>query len=115
MTLDDKMGFTLYNLLLALWVGGMTIFTFMVTPIIFKAFSRDMASAIVDKLFPFYFPYNLILSLLTLSFFLLSGFQKDAGNEISLVLIIIAIVINIFITFKLFPDIKRVKQGIVSF
>ncbi len=109
------MGFTLYSVMLALWVGGMTIFTFVITPVIFKAFSRDMASAIVDKLFPFYFPYNLVLSLLTLAFFVLSGLQRDARNKIPLSLIIIAVVINLFITFKLFPAIKKVKQDIVSF
>src|SRR5208283_4386217 len=109
------MGFTLYILMLALWVGGMTIFTIVITPIIFKAFSRDTASAIVDKLFPFYFPYNLTISMLTLAFFLLSGLQSNAGSKISFALIIIANVTNIFITFKLFPAIKKIKQDIVSF
>ena len=47
----------LYNLILALWVGGIFIYTFLVTPLIFNSFERDTASAIVDKLFPFYFPY----------------------------------------------------------
>jgi hypothetical protein len=109
------MGFSLYSLTLALWVGGMFIYTFLITPVIFRAFSRDTASAIVDKLFPFYFPYNLIISVLSLTFFLLFRLQKDPGNKISLVLIIIAVVINAFISFKLFPDIKKVKQSIVSF
>jgi uncharacterized membrane protein len=110
-----KMGLSLYSLMLALWVGGMFLYTFLVTPIIFRAFSRDMASSIVDKLFPFYFPYNLILSVLSLAFFLLFRLQKDAGNKIALALITIAVVMNAFITFKLFPDVKKVKQAIVSF
>jgi len=33
----------LYNLVLALWVGGISIFTFIVTPVIFRSFGRDMA------------------------------------------------------------------------
>lgn len=109
------MFFSLYSLILALWVGGMFIYTFLIMPVVFRSFSRDMASAIADKLFPFYFPYNLIFSVLTLTFFLLLGLQKEAGNKISLALIIIAIIINTFVTFKLFPDIKKVKQAIVSF
>lgn len=111
----QKIGPALYSVTLALWVGGMSIFTFVITPVIFRAFSRDLASAIVDKLFPLYFPYNLILSILTLTFFLLTGLQKNAGNKLALALIIIAIVVNSFISFKLFPAIKQVKQQIVSF
>ncbi len=101
--------------MLALWVGGMTIFTFVVMPVIFRAFSRDTASSIADKLFPVYFPYNLILSLLALAFFLPAGFRKDGGSKISFALIIIANVINLYINFKLFPAVKKVKQDIVSF
>src|SRR5271157_667978 len=103
----NKIGITLYNIVLALWVGGMAIFTFLITPIVFKAFPRDMASAIVDKLFPLYFPYILILSVLTLAFFLLSRLLGDRRSLIALALIMIAIGINTFITFKLFPAIRE--------
>lgn len=111
-----KISFALYNLILALWVGGIFIYTFLITPIIFTSFSRDAASAIVDKLFPFYFPYDLILSCLAFAFFLLSGFQKGtARNKIAMAMIVIAIVINAYVNFRLFPEIKKVKQQIVSF
>jgi uncharacterized membrane protein len=111
----EKIGPAFYSITLALWVGGMSVFTFVITPVIFRAFPRDSASAIVDKLFPFYFPYNLAISILALAFFLLTGLQKNAGNKLPLALIIIAIVVNSFITFKLFPAIKEVKHKIVSF
>jgi uncharacterized membrane protein len=52
----------LYNLVLSLWIGGMSVFTFIVTPAIFKSFGRDMAGEIVGKLFPGYFLSVLILS-----------------------------------------------------
>ena len=32
----------LYNLLLSLWIGGISIFTFLIAPVIFKSFDRDM-------------------------------------------------------------------------
>jgi hypothetical protein len=111
-----RLGISIYNILLALWVGGIAIFSFLITPIIFKGFERDTASAIVDKLFPFYFPYNLIISLAALvSFLLVAKFQTGIAGKLSFALIIAAIVINAFITFKLYPDIKRTKAAITSF
>jgi len=47
--------FSVYNLVLALWVGGISIFTFIVTPAIFRSYGRDQAGEIVGKLFPGYF------------------------------------------------------------
>ena len=55
------MGSVVYSFLLALWAGGMFIFTFLVTPVIFQSFGRDTAGEIVGKLFPYYFPYTLTL------------------------------------------------------
>ncbi|MBI4826089.1 MAG: DUF4149 domain-containing protein [Nitrospirae bacterium] len=112
----SRLKISIYNILLALWVGGMAIFTFLITPVIFKGFERDTASAIVDKLFPFYFPYNLIISLTALvSFLLVAKFQTGIARQLSLGLIIAAIVINAFITFKLYPDVRKVKATITSF
>ena len=54
--------FSVYNVALALWVGGMSIFTFLVAPIIFKSYGKDMASDIVGHIFPKYFLYDLILA-----------------------------------------------------
>jgi hypothetical protein len=111
-----RLGISIYSILLALWVGGITIFTFLITPVIFKGFGRDTASTIVDKLFPVYFPYNLIISLAALvSFLVFSNFQAGIARKISLALIITAVVINAFISFKLYPDIKKTKATITSF
>jgi len=111
-----KTGQILYNFILALWVGGIFIFTFLVTPIIFQSFSRDTAGQIVGKLFPYYFPYNLVLSVLALVVFLLFvGIQGKIQNKITMILLIAALLINLFVTFKLYPDIKGVKQQIVAF
>ena len=48
-----------YRLAVAFWVGGVAIFTFVLTPIIFKAYSRDTAGQIVGVLFPAYFRWGL--------------------------------------------------------
>lgn len=111
-----KIGQILYNFILSLWVGGIFIFTFLVTPIIFQSFGKDTAGEIVGKLFPFYFPYNLIISVLALIVFvLLIMIRKQLESKITMVLLIAAIVINLFITFRLYPDINSAKQQIATF
>ncbi|MDA8086005.1 MAG: DUF4149 domain-containing protein [Nitrospiraceae bacterium] len=102
--------FVFFNITLALWTGGIGIFTFLATPAIFKSFPRDTASSIVDKLFPLYFPYNLITSFFALVFFLASG-----GGGISVALIAVAVLANLFIVFILYPSIKKTKREIASF
>jgi hypothetical protein len=111
-----KTGAISYSFLLALWTGGMFIFTFLVTPVIFKSYGRDTAGEIVGKLFPYYFPYNLVLSVLALIIFLLFiGTRGKPQNKITIILLTAAVVINIFIAFKLYPDITSVKQQISTF
>ncbi len=106
----------LYNLVLALWIGGMSIFTFIVTPAIFRSFGRDMAGEIVGKLFPGYFLSLLALSILTLLlFFPVRSLIAASAHKWSLFLIIMAILINLFVSFKLHPEIKKMKQEIHSF
>ena len=46
-----------YRLALALWAGGMSVFTFVVTPVIFRTQTRDDAGKIVGALFPVYFRF----------------------------------------------------------
>lgn len=105
-----------YNLVLSLWIGGISIFTFIITPVIFRSFDRDMAGKIVGKLFPGYFMYNMALSILALILIMITRhlFAKS-GLKLSLVLVVCAIVINLFIVFKLHPDVVKVKQEIHSF
>ncbi len=106
----------LYLLILSLWVGGMVIFTFVVTPAIFRSYGRDEAGEIVGKLFPGYFPYLLALSFLALLLFLLQKTdRRSAGYWSSLVLLAAAIVVNSYVTFKLHPDAVRIKQQVATF
>jgi uncharacterized membrane protein len=108
--------FSLYTIVLSLWVGGMALFTFIVTPVIFRSFGRDTAGGIVGKLFPGYFFYNLAASALALVlFFLLAGDQSAAVRRLSLVLLTTALLANAFITFKLHPEAVRIKQEVTSF
>ncbi len=107
---------SIYILILALWVGGIAVFTFNITPAIFRTFSRDQAGEIVGKLFPGYFLYNLAIAALALiMFFLIAGDQSTTTARLSLFLVTIALFINAYIVFKLHPDTVRVKQLIISF
>ena len=108
--------FSFYDLVLALWVGGMAIFTFVVTPIIFRSYGWDMAGEIVGKLFPGYFLYNLVLAAAALVlYFLLSGDRSAFMSRLSLVLLSTALIINMYIVFKLHPEAVRIKQAVTSF
>lgn len=108
--------FPFYNLVLALWTGGIAIFTFIVTPAIFRSYGRDMAGEIVGKLFPGYFMYNLVLALAALAlFFLVAEDRSRTACRLSLLLIASALIINLFVAFKLHPDTIRAKQAIASF
>lgn len=49
----------LYNLALAGWLGGAALFTFLLTPMLFATYSRDVAGGIVGVLFPGYFRWGL--------------------------------------------------------
>jgi putative copper export protein len=106
----------LYNLVLAFWVGGIAIFTFIVTPAIFRSYGRDMAGEIVGKLFPGYFLYNLFLAASGLAlFFLVADTPARKIYWSSLLLLVCALIINAFIVFKLHPETIKAKQAIASF
>lgn len=108
--------FSFYNLLLALWVGGIVLFTFIVTPVIFKAYPRDQAGELVGKLFPGYFLYNLIIAALVLIlFFVVANDRSTLTYRLSFVCAVTALLINLFIVFKLHPDAVRIKQQVASF
>jgi uncharacterized membrane protein len=108
--------FSFYNVVLALWVGGMSIFTFLVAPAIFKSYGKDMASDIVGHIFPRYFLYDLILAAVALTlFFLITVERKAFASRLSLVLLAAALIVNVFIVFKLYPEAVKAKQEVTSF
>jgi uncharacterized membrane protein len=109
-------GYFLYNLVLGLWIGGMAIFSFVLTPVIFRSYGRDTAGEIVGRLFPYYFPYNLALSIAALALLLVfSADRTSLGYKLSLALVAAAIAVNVFVSFKLHPEARRVKREIHSF
>lgn len=66
-----KIAAALYRLAVAGWMGGAALFTFVLTPTLFRALNRDQAGVIVGYLFPGYFRWGLVcgvIALVTLSF-----------------------------------------------
>jgi len=109
-------GYFLYLLLLGVWTGGIFMFTFVVTPVIFKSFDRDLAGSIVGRLFPGYFFFTLVVAALAagLLFFAWSA-RTGIAFRASLVLVVIALVIALYTNFSLHPRMQNVKQEIASF
>jgi len=105
-----------YMVLVALWVGGMASFTFVITPRIFSHYDRDAAGQIVGALIPLYFPYNFILSALAVALLLVMwrGWAGSA-HRISVVLAVLAAVIALYVLFMLYPDIMEIKRQVTSF
>ncbi|KAA0888854.1 DUF4149 domain-containing protein [Oryzomonas rubra] len=57
----------LYRLSITFWTGGIALFTFILTPMLFKALSRDQAGQIVGILFPGYFRWGLACGAIALA------------------------------------------------
>lgn len=106
----------IYSIVLALWVGGMTIFTFIVTPAIFRSFDRDMAGRVVGALFDGYFYYNLALTAaaLLLVFFVWPD-RAGPGFRPSLVLAVLAVAAACIVAFWIYPQAVEVKRQVASF
>ncbi|GAB4371069.1 MAG: DUF4149 domain-containing protein [Deltaproteobacteria bacterium] len=106
----------LYRLALALWVGGISLFTFVVTPVIFRTRGRDAAGEIVGAIFPYYFRYGLAVIAVALvarigAGFAFTGLRQIAGTA----LVVAALSLSGYHTFALAPRIEAVKAQVVSF
>ena len=102
----------LYRIAVAFWVGGVAIFSFVLTPIIFKVYDRDVAGKIVGALFPAYFRWGLgcgLIGFLTLILFRGRNFIP------SLVIIIVMLSLTSFGAFYIEPKAAALKREIPSF
>jgi len=106
----------LYMLTLALWVGGISIFTFIVTPAVFRSFGRDMAGKVVGVLFTGYFYYTFALTILALvlAFFVWRD-RATTALRASLLLLVLAVAMSGYVSFRLYPEIQEVKARVGSF
>ncbi len=101
-----------YNLILALWVGGITIVSLVVTPSIFKAFSREKAGEVVGAIFPGYFLFNFLITSFALVFFIIFFGRIEESTTISKLILLGSVCISAIHKFKLHPAVKRLKEEI---
>jgi len=102
----------LYRLAVSLWAGGNAIFTLLLTPILFKTESRDIAARIVGNLFPAYFKWGLACGVIGLSCRLLG---KSGISRAPAVILVIMLAITSFQAYYVEPRAAELKRQIGSF
>lgn len=102
----------LYRLAVSLWAGGNAIFTLMLTPILFKTESRDVAGRIVGNLFPGYFRWGLACGVIALVC-RLAG--KGFGFKLPVIMLVLMLALSCFQAFYIEPRAAELKQRIGSF
>src|SRR6266567_346831 len=102
----------IYRLAVAFWAGGVAIFTFVLTPIIFRAYNRDDAGRIVGFLFPAYFRWGIACGLVGLATLLI---VRGKNFVPSLVIILVMLSLSAFGAFYIEPRAAALKREIPSF
>lgn len=105
----------IYRLALALWVGGMSVFSFVMTPVIFRTQSRDAAGKIVGALFPVYFRFCLGVIIVALvarvaAASAITGVRQLVGTA----LVVFSLVIVSYHTYGLAPRMEAIRESVVS-
>lgn len=100
------------RLAVALWVGGAALFTFVLTPTLFRSFDRDLAGTIVGVLFPGYFRWGLVCGTVALACLLL---MPRSGKLAPVILVVAMLAITAVQAFVIEPKAAALKQEIPSF
>ena len=102
----------LYHLAIACWVGGASLFTFVLAPTIFNAFDRDEAGGIVGVLFPGYFKWGLACGLVALACLAIT---KNRPIAVSALIIAGMLTVTAIQAFVIEPKAAALKREIPSF
>lgn len=102
----------LYRLSVSLWAGGNAIFTLMLTPILFKTESRDVAGRIVGNLFPGYFRWGLACGVVALVC-RLAG--RGFDHRLPVIVLTVMLAVTSFQAFYVEPRAAELKRRIGSF
>src|SRR5512138_2371475 len=102
----------IYRLAVTFWVGGVAIFTFVLTPILFKTQARDLAGTIVGVLFPGYFRWGLACGSVALVTLVLA---RGKNFAVALALIVLMLAATAFQAFYIEPKAAVIKKEIPSF
>lgn len=102
----------IYRLAVSFWLGGVAIYTFVLTPVIFKSQGRDAAARIVGVLFPAYFRWGLACGAVALLSLLAA---RGKGFAVSIVILAIMLALTSFQAFHIEPRAAALKREIPSF
>ncbi len=102
----------LFRLAISFWVGGVALFTFVLTPTLFKTQPRDVAARIVGVLFPGYFRWGFACGAVALVFLLL---QRGPHFTVSLSILILMLIATAFQGLFIEPRASALKKEIPSF
>jgi hypothetical protein len=101
-----------YRLAVSLWAGGNAIFTLMLTPILFKTESRDVAGRIVGNLFPGYFRWGMACGVIALVC-RLAG--RGLDPKLPVIILVAMLALTSFQAFYVEPRAAELKRQIGSF
>lgn len=107
-----KIATSFYRLAVAGWLGGAALFTFVLTPILFRSLNRDQAGAIVGYLFPGYFRWGLACGVIALSAL---AFMKLPRKRLAVLLLLAMLAITSVQAFIIEPQAAALKREIPSF
>lgn len=102
----------IFRLALTFWVGGAALFTFVLTPILFKTQPRDLAATIVGVLFPGYFWWGLATGTVAMICLLI---LRGRYFLPTLILLVLMLGLTVYQAFSIEPRAASLKQQIVSF
>ena len=104
-----------YRLALALWVGGMSVFSFLVTPSIFRSQSPESAGKIVGAIFPVYFRFCLGAAVVALVARAAAGMAFSGARQLAgTALLVLSLTILSYHTYVLAPRMAEVRETIDS-
>jgi uncharacterized membrane protein len=102
----------IYRLAVSLWLGGAALFTFVLTPMLFRSESRDVAARIVGLFFPGYFRWGVACGVTALVCrIIISG----RGLVPAALILAIMLTLSSFQAFYVEPRAAALKREIVSF
>ncbi|WP_224983467.1 DUF4149 domain-containing protein [Geomonas agri] len=102
----------IYRLAISLWLGGAALFTFVLTPILFRSESRDVAARIVGLFFPGYFRWGVACGLVAI---ICRIVMAGKGTVPAAVIIAVMLTLASVQAFYIEPKAAEIKKQIPSF
>jgi hypothetical protein len=102
----------IYHLAVSLWLGGAALFTFVLTPMLFRSESRDTAGRIVGLFFPGYFRWGIACGAVALVCRIILSKTVLAPAEM---ILIVMLALCSFQALYIEPQAAALKREIVSF